>query len=243
MTEFLINDEQRPGGAPLPRAHLSGPVEWTAQPKQSDDPVQQAYNDIKAANDALGAFVDTLDTQGRNLTPESRTQAIDGFANTQAAGLVDQGVARMNAHVAQAQADYDATLAALTPPGDAAAELRNERTLQRAERTLSQIRTGEAVPTVQKLIGDADPEARAILLRKLPELLADRGIPAEVAASAANAIPELAEKDATLRAVAKQRDVINYDAMRAREAIKRGSPAVALVDPTAGRQPGSRVGV
>src|ERR1700739_1336854 len=174
---FDINSTQ-PGGMAPPSGYLANEIQWTATPKHDDNPVRQSFNDIKAANDALGEFVEALNTQGKNLTPEGRQAAINGFANPQADGLVrlaatrgDTAQRRIDACEAQAQADYDSTLESLSPKGDAATELRNQRTLQRAERTLSNIDPGAAAATATKLVREADPEARGLLLQELPSIL------------------------------------------------------------------------
>src|ERR1700739_1064007 len=202
---FDINSTQ-PGGMAPPSGYLANEIQWTATPKHDDNPVRQSFNDIKAANDALGEFVEALNTQGKNLTPEGRQAAINGFANTQAAGLVDIAQTRMDAFEAQAQADYDATLESLSPKGDAATELRNQRTLHSAERTLSNIDPGAAAATATKLVREADPEARGLLLQELPSILEGRGIPGgDVVEKAAVAVaPELAGEADTVRSNKKK---------------------------------------
>ena len=117
--------------------------------------------------------------------PEAVKATIDAFPGTAAAGLVGSAEHRASANTAAARAEYDRVRQSLSPRGDAAAELRNARTLQRVERDLGQAGPGAAASTAAQLIGDADPETRGVLLQELPSILASRGIPAQVVEKAA----------------------------------------------------------
>jgi hypothetical protein len=226
-----LNDEHGGGSRPQPTA---APLNWRATPKAADTPIAQSYNDLKAVNESYREFLGAVQAQADQYRtdPEAVKTTIDAFTGTQAAGLVDTAVNRAAENTAAARAEYNRVRESLSPKGDAAAELRNQRSLQRAERDLGQASAGEAAIKAAQLIRDADAEARGLLLQELPSILATRGVPAEVVEKAAlSVVPELADAANRVKAAERDEQVIRHGANAVRDGFRRHSPAIALVDP------------
>jgi hypothetical protein len=227
-----INDEM-PGGARPEPINQAQPVEWRINPRPGDTQIANAHNTLTAVADEHAKYLVAVDAQKDNFSEAGLRQQVSAFGETSAAKAVDIAEQAATERTAQAQADYARVLEGLSPKGDAAVEIRNERTLRRAERALTGAEPGAVAATAQRLIAEAQPEALGVLLTELPSLVQSRGVPGDVVERAATkAVPALADAARKLTKARQSEAIVRNNVARVRDGIAKGYKLRApLVDP------------
>jgi hypothetical protein len=129
-----------------------------------------------------------------------------------------------------------ATLKALSPPGDTAEELRRQRVLDRTLRKLDKARdVGSVTQAAREMLEQATPDELPVLVQEIPHYLDDAGAPADwVPKVVAAKAPQLAEAQTRL-ATAKQAQVLSRAAAKlVRDGVRNHRPPTQLhrLDPT-----------
>jgi hypothetical protein len=165
-----------------------------------------------------GKYLDRIEPLAQQFTPEGFHSQRKAFGQSEAAEAVETAEQLASARVAQAEADYAAKLKELSPQGDTAAELRNQRTLARVERQLASADPNTKAETARKLIAEADRDQLGVLVSELPSF----GVPSAVVEAAAQAVPELADAATKITKARQSESLIRNDARRIRDAVNDG---------------------
>jgi hypothetical protein len=223
-----MNNEWGGGAAPEPRE--PHPVEARAS-ATGDTPVAQSFSGMTNVNQQFAQHLDVTHRNAPHYSPEGLRVQIQAFADTNAAKSVDRYEQAVLEREAQAGAEADRRLRELSPDGDTATELRNDRARARAQRALD--KADSPVATAKELIERADRTVLGVLLRELPSHLEASGQPTDwIPQAVAAKVPEYAEARAKHEKARQGATVVRYNANVTREGFRRGRPPVKLVDPS-----------
>jgi hypothetical protein len=244
-----INDENPAGAHPgvptpaqqQPQMTISGRVQSFA-PGSSPAPVAAAQasgqTTVTAAHLAMTAaqkahqqHLEELQRRETKFSPEGYADEVATFAKTPEAKAVEQHAAAVVERRNQAAADYDRTLAELSPAGDAAQETRNSRTWERHRRAIDSAKSPVAAARVA--INQADAAELAVLLEEVPAHLAATGAPTDwINGAVEQRAPKLAAARTAFDKANQAVTATQYNAARLQEGFATGRPPVTLVDPT-----------
>lgn len=213
------------------------PEQWRQDAQQAavkaevPQDVHEAYQVQQHAAKAFEQHLSNVRSES-GLTPQGREDRIAKFADTPAAQAVDTAHQAMQQHAADAKAHVDAVRDALTQPGDAAAELRNNRIWNRTKAVLDNAEDGRLGAVAQQLISSADREKLSVLHEELPAYLDSRGVESDWMPTAfEHAVPELGQAQQAADTAQKHADVIRYNHEALKRGFDTGSVPTTLVDP------------
>jgi hypothetical protein len=218
-----INSEHKGGYASGPGLTEGQAVTWNISPKPADTPIRQAHNIIAAVRREHDKFLEQVETVKSQFTPEGYQHQLGRFSGSQAAQGLDQAERIIAEREAQAEHDYAATFAALSPKLDVAGELRADRALRHAEKAIEAAEAGAVGTTVYNLLAHADEETRGALLNQLPGIAASKGVGAEVVNRAAeDVVPQLGEAARKVSKARQSSALLRAEIRRERDAIANG---------------------
>jgi hypothetical protein len=133
-----------------------------------------------------------------------------------------------------AQANYQAQLASLVQPGDAAQESRNTRTWDRERRKLDAAPdAGHLIASARQALESATRPELGVLLQEFPSYLESHDVPTDwINPVVAQTVPEIAAAQQQAQRAQQAATVVHYDTAALRTGIQKGSPPSQLVDPT-----------
>jgi hypothetical protein len=223
---------------PMTVTGLTAAQDTAARPQQptSDTVVAQAYSGLVNVTKAQQKHNDEVVRDSAHLTQEGLRARLNAFADSAEAKSVDGIEASVDQLVARKQAEVQATLKALSPPGDTAEELRRQRVLDRTLRKLDKAKdVGSVTQAAREMLEQATPDELPVLVQEVPHYLEDAGAPADwVQRIVATKAPQLAEAQTKL-AAAQQAQVMTRQAAKfVRDGIRDGSPPTQLhlLDPS-----------
>jgi hypothetical protein len=186
---YNINQEQRGGSRAIPPPvtdHMPMTVGKTArqvgaeirQQASAETPAGLAFTAYQVAVDAQRALNREADAAYNSdeptLTEQGWRDKKATIQNSPAATVVDLGEQAVLARQAEAHKRFDALIASMVTPGDAAQEQRNSRYANRIQRQLDAAKDGsEKVQIAQRLMESADRSQRGVLCEELPSHFAD----------------------------------------------------------------------
>jgi hypothetical protein len=207
-------------------------VEQSWQPK-GDTVVSQAFSAINKIRDVHRNYVDAVENND-GLDDMARQDAIAAFANSAEAQYLDSVQSAIHNRVTQARTDYQQHLDSLSPEGDTAQELRNNRAWERERRKLDATENGSlALSLAKNAIENADPATLGVLLQEVPSYLESRNVPTDwVQPVVTQRIPELGEKMARVQQAQRAQAVVDYDIAALRQGFQKGHAPTQLVNPS-----------
>jgi spore coat protein CotF len=214
----------------------AAPQAPAARQPTRDTVVSRAYSGLVDVTKAQQKHNDKVRANAKHLNQEGLRAQLASFADSDEAKSVAGIEASVDQLVAQKQAEVDASLKALSPVGDTAEELRNDRAWGRTERKLAAAKDiGKVTQTARQALEQANPAELGVLLQQIPSYLESVGAPTNwINDVVAHKVPELAEKRDTL-ATAKQAQAMNRTAAKlVLDGIRDGSPPTQLhrLDPS-----------
>lgn len=154
------------------------------------------------------------------FTPSGLHEQIAAFAQSPAAGQIDEAVQIATQREADAEARVTEVLKSLSPDGDVADELRATRAWGRAQRQLDSVADDRVTDVARNLIAAADPGELGVLLEELPAYLTSKGQGADwLEHAVAEKVPALADAHRQLKLARQARPQIAFDAERLRSRI------------------------
>jgi hypothetical protein len=200
-------------------------------PVQAETPIGTVRNIVDAVSTSHKRFLAHAEPSKGKFTEEGWRDLHAQFTR-KSEPYLDTAQQILADRTAAAEREYAETLAAQSPKLDTAGELRAERELRKATRALDNADPGQAGATVRRLIANADPETRGALLAELPDLLAEKGLPADVVTEVAQqVVPELGGAARKVVKAKQSQALLSAEINRERDAQKRhGRPYVAHTD-------------
>jgi hypothetical protein len=211
----------QPEASPLPKAETTAQLAF------------QGYQLAVDAQRDLNRQVDAEFNKGRaenrnTITEEGVRQRKGEIRNSPVAREVELGEAAVAAREREARERYDALVAGMVQPGDAAEEARRTRYLAVVERKMTAAGTdGRQAATVQELIREADPSQRSLLLEQLPSMFTgtnDIDIQPVIDAVLREVDPELATAAEDVRRSAQVSAMSKVAAGWVRDGFQTGCP-------------------
>ncbi len=185
------------------------------------------------AQQQLADYLDRLAPRKRSFSREGYDAQRRAFAGTESIRMATELSRKAADDLAKRHDDaVRQEIAALSKEGDAAAESRAIRIWNRTERELDTQKSGEAVATMIKLIGDATPEELSVYLQEVPSYMRAKGIEADwLDKLLEDKVPSVAEAMNKRALAMKFAAGVKNNADRLGQAAKEGRlPHVPLLD-------------
>jgi hypothetical protein len=214
----IISDTQYGGGGapsdPLPPKGIN--------PQPGDTPAQTVRNIVDAVGSGHKRFLTAAEASKDKYTQNGWDDLHGRFAR-EAAPYLDRADEILTGRVELAEQHHANVRAAQSVKLDTAGELRAERELRKVQRAIDNSEDGQVAGTVRRAIADADPEVRGVLLDQLPDMIADKGLSADIVnAAAEHAIPELGRAAEQVAKARQTKALLGAEVKREREAQGRG---------------------
>jgi hypothetical protein len=194
-----------------------------------ETPVGLAFKTFDAAVAAqrdLNAEVNAA-YERRVITEQGARERKAAIRTSPAATAVDIAEQTVRRREAEARQRYGDRIEALTQPGDAAAELRNTRYLQRVDRELAAAdSTGQKLATAQRLMEKARGAELGLLAEDLPSRFP--GNTEWIEAKLIEVDPELGKAATEVRLATECGQMARYAAGRVRHGFATGDPPKML---------------
>jgi hypothetical protein len=230
---------QPPQGDPqhVPMTIAGRPAGQQPMPQPvGDTVVSQAFSGLLNVQKAQAAYNESVERNAAFLNQDGIRAALGAFADTPEARSVDDIERSVDQLVERKQGDVAQAIAALSPLGDTAEELRNGRVWDRTERKLAAATdAGSVTNAARQALEQATPAELGVLLQEIPSYLESVGAPTDwvhkvVAAKA----PEVAKARCKLDAAKQARVLTHHGAKLVRDGIRNGHPPTQLhlLDPS-----------
>lgn len=219
---------------------LYSPVGPAAPTTDDSDPIASVHATFEHVAKHYGKHLDSADELAAAHAggqPLLTQQGADGvrrsFADTPAAKQIEQGLARTDFHVAQAEDRLQQVRESLKPADDTASQLKATRDWARIKSVLDGTPGGRVVSAARAAVVNASADTLPVLAEEISAYLESRGAPAGFIGDVLAAkVPELAEAQRNVKAAHQARSVIQHNASVLTKNIRSGQRIrTGLLDP------------